>query len=39
MTKTQLIATIAEKLGVSKRMASDCVNAFIEAVIEGVKKD
>ncbi len=39
MTKTQLVAAIAEKLGISKRMANDCVNAFVEAVMEGVKKD
>lgn len=38
MTKTQLIAKIAEKLGVSKRMASDMVNVLIETVVAGVKK-
>ena len=39
MTKTQLVAAVAEKLGVSKRMAGDFVNAFVEAVMEGVRKD
>jgi len=38
MSKTQLIAAIAAKLGVSKRMASDMVNSFIEAVVTGVSK-
>ncbi|UFX82824.1 HU family DNA-binding protein [Candidatus Absconditicoccus praedator] len=39
MTKTELIATIADKLGVSKRMASDMVNTFVDTVVDGVKKD
>lgn len=39
MTKTQLIAAIAEKLGVSKRMAADMVNTFVDAVMTWVKKD
>ncbi|USN54269.1 MAG: HU family DNA-binding protein [Candidatus Peribacteria bacterium] len=39
MTKTQLIAKLAEQLGVSKRMASDMVNSFIDAVVAGVKKN
>ncbi len=38
MSKTQLIAAIAAKLGVSKRMANDMVNVFIEQVVTGVKK-
>jgi DNA-binding protein HU-beta len=38
MSKTQLIAAIAAKLGVSKRMASDMVNSFIETVVAGVAK-
>lgn len=38
MSKTQLIAAIATKLGVSKRMANDMVNVFIEQVVTGVKK-
>ena len=38
MTKTQLIAQIADQLGVSKRMAADMVNAFITTVVTGVKK-
>ena len=39
MTKTQLIAELAAKLGVSKRLAADFVNAFVESVIAGVKKE
>ncbi len=39
MTKTQLIDAIASKLGVSKKQAAAFVNAFIETVIKGVKKD
>ena len=39
MTKTALIAKLAEELGVSKRMAGELVNAFIETVMKGVKKD
>lgn len=38
MSKTQLIAAIAAKLGVSKRMANDMVNVFIEQIVTGVKK-
>ena len=39
MTKTELIAKIAEQLGVSKKLAGEFVNAFANAVVEGVKKD
>lgn len=39
MTKTELIANIADQLGVSKRMASDMVNTFVSTVVTGVKKD
>ena len=39
MTKTELIAQIAEKLGVSKKLAGEMVNAFTETVMAGVKKD
>ncbi len=38
MTKTALIASLAEQLGVSKRLAAELVNTFIETVINGVKK-
>lgn len=37
MTKTQMIAELAEKLGVSKKMAKDMVESFIDVVIEQVK--
>lgn len=39
MTKTQLIASIADKCGVSKRLAGDMVNCFVDCVVGGVKKD
>ena len=39
MTKTALIATLAEKLGISKKLAGELVNAFVETVIKWVKKD
>lgn len=39
MTKTELIAQIADKLGVSKKLAGEFVNAFTETVIAGVKAD
>ena len=38
MTKTDLIASLADQLGVSKKLAAELVNAFIETVIAGVKK-
>lgn len=38
MTKTQLIAHLADKLGVSKRLAWDFINEFVAAVIGGVMK-
>ena len=39
MTKTTLIASLAEELGVSKRMAGDLVNTMIEQIMGGVKKE
>lgn len=39
MTKTQLVAAIAEELGVSKKMSLDFVNTFVSTVINSVKKD
>jgi DNA-binding protein HU-beta len=38
MTKTQLIAHLADQLGVSKKLAAELVNTFIDAIIAGVKK-
>ena len=38
MTKTALIAQLAEELGVSKKLAAELVNTFIDTVIAGVKK-
>jgi nucleoid DNA-binding protein len=34
MTKTELIAKVAEKLGVSKKLAGEFVNTFTSVVIE-----
>jgi len=39
MTKTQLINYVAEKVGVTKKLAAEMVDAFLEGIIEGVKKD
>ncbi len=39
MTKTELIGAIADSCGVSKRLAGDMVNCFVETVIKGVKKN
>ena len=39
MTKTALIAALAEELGVSKKLAGELVNAFVESVINWVKKN
>ncbi len=36
MTKTELIARLAERLGISKKKAAEFVNAFIDVVIGGV---
>lgn len=38
MTKTMLIANLADALGVSKKLASELVNTFVDTVIAGVKK-
>lgn len=38
MTKTELIATLADKLGVSKRLAGDFITEFVSTVISGVDK-
>jgi len=38
MTKTALISSLAEELGVSKKLASELVNSFIKIIIAGVKK-
>ena len=39
MTKTALIAKIADKLGVSKRLAADFISTFVECVVSGVKDE
>ncbi|HMT01097.1 MAG TPA: HU family DNA-binding protein [Candidatus Absconditabacterales bacterium] len=38
MTKTALVAHLATKLGVTKKMSNDMVNVFVDAVIASVKK-
>jgi len=39
MTKTELIARIADQLGVSKKLAWEFVNAFTATVMDGVRED
>jgi len=39
MTKTELVAKIADQLGVSKKLAGEFVNTFTSVVVSGVKKD
>ena len=39
MTKTALIDSLAEELGVSKKLAAELVNAMIEKIEAGVKKE
>ena len=39
MTKTELIAHIAETCNVTKKSASEMVDSFVEAVVNGVKKE
>jgi len=39
MTKTQLIAQIAETLKVSKKLAAQLVDTFVDSVKNGVKTD
>jgi len=39
MTKTQLVAEIAEKMWVSKKQAAEFVKTFVTSIIAGVKKD
>ena len=38
MSKTQLIAHLATKLGISKRLANDAINVLVDGVILTVKK-
>lgn len=38
MTKTQLVAHLASKLGISKRLSNDAVNALVDTIITSVKK-
>lgn len=39
MTKTALIEKLAEELGVSKKLAGELVNCFVETVMNWVKKE
>ncbi len=38
MTKSELVAALAEKAGIRKKDAEACLNAFIEVVTETLKK-
>ncbi len=38
MTKTAMIDALASKLGVTKRLAGDFLNTFVDLVIASVKK-
>jgi len=39
MNKTELIAAVAEKAGISKKSADDSVNAVINTIVETVAKE
>lgn len=39
MTKVELISSVAEKAGLSKKDSEKAINATIEAITEGLKKD
>ncbi len=39
MNKTELIAAVAEKAGISKKDADSAVNAVIDSIIEAVAKE
>ena len=38
MTKTQLIAHLASKLGISKRLSNDAIKVLVDGIIATVKK-
>lgn len=38
MTKTQLIAHLADKAKISKRLAGDVLNIFVDGIVASVKK-
>ena len=39
MNKTELVAALAEKTGVSKKDTDNTINAFTEVIIEALKRD
>ncbi len=39
MNKTELVAVVAEKAGVTKRVAEDILNAFVSTVGENLARD
>lgn len=39
MNKTELVAALAEKTGVSKKDTDNTINAFAEVIIEALKRD
>jgi len=38
MTKPEIVASIAEKAGVTKKVASATLEAFVETVMDSLKK-
>ena len=39
MNKTELVAALAEKTGASKKDTDNTINAFMEVIIEALKRD
>lgn len=39
MNKTELVAAVAEKTGLSKKDAEKAVSAFVESVVDALKKN
>ena len=39
MNKTELVAALAEKTGVSKKDTDNTLNAFTEVIVEALKRD
>lgn len=39
MNKTELVAALAEKTGVSKKNTDNTINAFTKVIIEALKRD
>lgn len=39
MKKEDLIRTLSEKAGISRKQAQEFIEAFVESMIEGIKRD